>query len=530
MNMNSPLESGLGSKEEEAWLGMLFSQLSPKVKEMGTRVLNSRVEPLVQGTMSALNFGKAFKFTRINLGDVKPKLTNIRTNDARADSNRLSLDFDLVYIGDGDIQVRILGTNSGVRNVKISGRGRVILSPTMSQLPFVGGIQFLFITKPEIDFQFDGLAKIADLPVIKTKIKEDLLKDLKKQAVYPNRVTIPLSWTADPQLVWQPQMTGILAVKLSSVKSLPRRGGVRRMFGQDKADVYGILGVGAKEYSTSIVKNTQQATWDQWFEFPLEWLDGHMVEINMYDQDSSSADEFLGYAAIDVKNLIQTAHFLTTPTKGSLGGAQPPSRQDDQPLQSRLIKAKLQAVPGRKSKYNHIGGDIEVEMAWQPLLTIPGSTSDRLFPGATAAVLTVFVYSANNLAQFTGGMRFPAGHLPSPQATITIANYTHNSNAYRNTQQPSFNFGETVTLLHDWTTATLVISVRDTEKGGSFGSQRIPLSSLVGKDKVKTILPLLPANPSQTVTFSAKIRFPSSPSSASSSSSSSNLNRQSNRG
>ena len=44
-----------------------------------------------------------------------------------------------------------------------------------------------FLTKPEIDFDFDGLAKLADLPVIKKKIKEDLLKDLNEQAVYPNR-------------------------------------------------------------------------------------------------------------------------------------------------------------------------------------------------------------------------------------------------------------------------------------------------------------------------------------------------------
>ena len=32
-----------------------------------------------------------------------------------------------------------------------------------------------------------NIIQIADLPVIKTKIKEDLLKDLKEQAVYPNR-------------------------------------------------------------------------------------------------------------------------------------------------------------------------------------------------------------------------------------------------------------------------------------------------------------------------------------------------------
>ena len=73
------------------------------------------------------------------------------------------------------------------RNVKVGGRGRLVLSPTMSELPLVGGIQFFFLTKPEIDFDFDGLAKIADLPVIKAKIKEDLLEDLNKHAVYPNR-------------------------------------------------------------------------------------------------------------------------------------------------------------------------------------------------------------------------------------------------------------------------------------------------------------------------------------------------------
>ena len=36
------------------------------------------------------------------------------------------------------------------------------------------------------------------------------------------RVTIPLSWTADPQMVWQPQVSGILGIKLKSVKGLPR--------------------------------------------------------------------------------------------------------------------------------------------------------------------------------------------------------------------------------------------------------------------------------------------------------------------
>jgi hypothetical protein len=55
-----------------------------------------------------------------------------------------------------------------------------------------------------------GVAKVADLPLIKEKIKEELLKDLKEQAVYPGRITVPLSFTADPMLIWQPQVTGTL--------------------------------------------------------------------------------------------------------------------------------------------------------------------------------------------------------------------------------------------------------------------------------------------------------------------------------
>ena len=43
-----------------------------------------------------------------------------------------------------------------------------------------------------------------------------------KYEFYMFRVTIPLSWTADPQMVWQPQVSGILGIKLKSVKGLPR--------------------------------------------------------------------------------------------------------------------------------------------------------------------------------------------------------------------------------------------------------------------------------------------------------------------
>ena len=101
----------------------------------------------------------------------------------------------------------------------------MLLTPTMSQLPFIGAVHIMFLSTPEIDFEFDGAARIATkLPAIKEKFKAELLDDMAKELIFPNRSILPLSWSADPELVWAPQYAGILAVKLKSVQGLPSKG------------------------------------------------------------------------------------------------------------------------------------------------------------------------------------------------------------------------------------------------------------------------------------------------------------------
>ena len=83
----------------------------------------------------------------------------------------------------------------------------------------------MFLSLPEIDFDFDGAAKIATkLPAIKAKFKSELVDDMGGEVIFPARVTLPLTWSADPQLVWQPQVTGILAARLKHVTGLPKKG------------------------------------------------------------------------------------------------------------------------------------------------------------------------------------------------------------------------------------------------------------------------------------------------------------------
>ena len=49
--------------------------------ELGSSLLNSKVAPVVDRALAAIKLGsKAFKFTKIQLGNAKPQLNNIRWN------------------------------------------------------------------------------------------------------------------------------------------------------------------------------------------------------------------------------------------------------------------------------------------------------------------------------------------------------------------------------------------------------------------------------------------------------------------
>ena len=90
----------------------------------------------------------------------------------------------------------------------------------------------------------------------------------------------------------------------------------------------------------------------------------------------------------------------------------------------RRVVAKLQPVSWRPSKYRAVSGEAELELLWRPLSP---AVSPRPAPAplqllATRAVLSVFLYSANNLAAYSGpgaAVPLPAGYLPSPQVAAS---------------------------------------------------------------------------------------------------------------
>ena len=353
-----------GSGEE--WLEEVVMQLSPNMVQMIKDVLHKEVEPAIDKDMSedGEKSGK-FRFTKLDLGSEKPKWTNVSVHKSKEDGRRIVIDFDFVYNGDCDIEVKILGITSGVSTITMEGRARLILSPIVKRMPLVGGMQFQFLSLPTIGYQFDGIADLADLPGVKSKIRRGLEKKIMKKIVYPNRVSLALSDRSDTLLVHTLPVTGLLGVRIS-VEDLPSKGGLRKVLKQGDPDVFCKIRIGGIEKVTSVVKNCSSAGWEEWFQFPVEIMKGHRLEVQVWDEDSLSRDDFLGYVVVKIDEDIITEDPVTY---------------------------NLEPHPFKKSK-NEISGIVNLQSRWLPL-TAEQSEEDT--DNEIAVVLSAFAYKLNGV-------------------------------------------------------------------------------------------------------------------------------------
>ena len=300
---------------------------------------------------------KKFHFEQTNFGSATPQVSNVLTHTTqsiRKSGGAVTVDFDVVYLGDCDLQVRLLGMRSGVTDVQLTGRCRAVLTPTLGRVPFVGGLQLCFLSPPKIDFNLKGLADVADWPGVRTKVRRSIMEEVRERYVYPNRITVRTSGQANPEKVHSLMPDGVIFIKVlrygiekttgvihtwtgsicacqvavqsvSHIKlvhvitdncvfyratGLPKKGNkLRKLLGQADPDPYVRIALGADEHVTSVVKNCQDPEWDgePWSAFLFGTPRGHMIGLKMYDHDSMSRDEFLGKVNLDAGEVAANA-------------------------------------------------------------------------------------------------------------------------------------------------------------------------------------------------------------------------------
>jgi len=280
--------------------------------------------------------------------------------------------------------------------------------------------------------------------------------------------------------------------------------------GQHKPDPYGLVTVGGQERATSVAKNTQQHTWNVWHSFLMEEVEGHLLDVDIMDKDKASRDEFLGRAKFNLDSHLPTKHSNSSTKLVS-------------------VSLPLQPVAGKRTKYPKLSGQVELELVWRPLLATPPTSSVKRTSSSSSsipcAVLTLFLYSANNLNWYSNPeAAVPAGHQPIPRASLVLGSPTpagsssfqpdgevQTTKSVRQTRQVELNEGFTFLLGEYWDSKSIRITVEDSNQGGkAFGSWQIGMRELVEQDLERVSRPLLglrSSHPEQTFTLSAQLRF-----------------------
>jgi len=466
---------------EEEWVQTIFGQLSPNFTEFAQNTVKGRVEPAVQGELKDSNEdggggSNLFKVTELDLGNVKPAITNLSTHKNESEEKSICIDFDMEYSGDCSIQVSALGIPCGVRDLTLKGRGRIVLKPKMSKPPFFGGVQFCLLDEIDIDFDLEGLADVLDSSsFVRRKIRNAIVKDASKAIVFPNKIFVPTSSGEDPMSIRCLDPIGVVAVKVNSACGLPRKGGLRSLVGQDEPDTYVVIKSGADSHTTSVVKNCADPAWEdaQWVYFLMETPRGHRISLTTFDEDSYSKDDFMGKAWFSVEDVI------------SAGGEQEMS-----------LQLEDSARENPEQKYD-VSGELSLTSKWMPL----NSTPD----GAAVAVLTLFVYSCNTLVSSQN----PDG---IPEEVSVIINVTNQpaktSEVEKNSQHPTFN--EDFTFLIGDPSSVLEGSVTFDvmENSSQIGSFQIQMGELMEAPIKRKMYPISQEEGSMaTITLSAKIAF-----------------------
>jgi len=497
---------GSSLSTEDEWLSTAVGQLSPRFSEFGEGMLKGEVEPVVKQSLEKNKKGPKgsilpsldFQFTKTDFGTIPPKISNMKTHKVDPEdmdggtTRSIVIDFDVEYLGDCDIHVSLMGIGSGVRDIQLSGRARLTLKPTTGKcLPFIGGMQLCFLDQPDFNFDLEGLADICDWSFLRRKIRKSLDEDISKRIVYPNKVLIPMAGSAmDPMAVKAFEPMGALGVRMVRGSGLPKKSGMRTLIGQHKPDAYAKIRVGATVYETDVVKNNTDPEWhEKWFNFLLERREGHKIRIDLFDEDSFSKDDYLGKVLANVEDYI-----------GNESG------ENEEGITMTLEDDPLQ----NSSKHpTPISGDITFQLRWRPFVTSPADLND----GPNVILLTIFLYSCNNLMEFEDGSKIEGndGIPEENQVVIKILGGTGSqvkkSQIVKNTQHPNYEEGFTFILSDTWADCTAEISILENSSGGSFGTFTLPVSALIRCQIKREVQSIVEEKPVQTITLSANIKF-----------------------
>lgn len=150
------------------------------------------IEPNVALALSGYKLN-GFKFDRIILGTIAPRIGGIKVYDMNVTRNEIIMDLDLFYTSDCDISFQVAGMRGGLKHFQIQGMLRVVMKPLINKIPLVGGLQIFFLNNPHVDFNLVGVTDVLDIPGVSDLLRKVIVEQIGAIMVLPNKLPITLN-------------------------------------------------------------------------------------------------------------------------------------------------------------------------------------------------------------------------------------------------------------------------------------------------------------------------------------------------
>jgi Ca2+-dependent lipid-binding protein len=317
---------------------------------------------------------------------------------------------------------------------------RVVLTPLISRIPIIGGLQVYFTKEPRIRFDLNKITQILDLPVIHTKIHNTVMKIVNSKFLYPNAYSINLTQGINMSRLTVFRTEGVLRVHVVEGKNLVNKDFI------GKSDPYVVMSVASIRVETPVVQNSLNPKWDFWTEFEIDCNSELKVEV--FDKDEGSKDDFLGCTKLDIAEVVRTG-------------------QVDKLMHLQDVKQ----------------GMIHIRLWWLSLssdytdLEAAINDTKMLSPHIHTALLMIYLESSLNL---------PMHHKtePTPYVKLEIENKTKKTDPEQQTCQPLWDKGFTF-MIRDPKRAVLNITVVDNDSERNIGELSFQIDSLSNEPNIE---------------------------------------------
>ncbi|XP_074653723.1 extended synaptotagmin-2-like isoform X6 [Tubulanus polymorphus] len=424
--------------ERAEWVNKMISKMWPYIGEMTTEILIKTVEPKIVESMPG--YLKSFKFSKIDLGDIPPRIGGVKCFIDNVKRDEIILDVDLIYMSDADIKVSIRGLQAGIKDIQIRGKLRVEFKPLIPVSPLIGGLRVFFLTNPYVNFNLTNLADALDVPGLSDILRGVICEQIANFLVLPNSIPVSLCDNIDLSRLQHPQPQGVLRINVDKAKDLIKAD--IALVGKGKSDPYVVLHVGAQTFKTKTVNNSLDPVWEEYFEAIVDQRSGQMLELEVFDEDPGNKDDFLGRGTVDIEAVADKGKMSTW-------------------LYLEEVKS----------------GSVRLQLTWLHLSPDVSQLDDTgvetQHHQLSAAILMVKLDNAKSLpiSRKTGE--------PSPYAVLSVTGNKEAESAVKlNTPDPTwdehFKF-----LVNDPNIQNLDVEIKDKKSGESLGKMYVPLKLLL---------------------------------------------------